>query len=110
MITKSEAEKIAYDHINTPDTYWKEKPEMVIIETEERKENWIVYWTSKLYLETKEVSHALAGNGPILVSKHTGKFEAVGTAPPLNVRIKEAESSLKSSSNQSEQDNPITRP
>ena len=96
MITKSEAEKIAYDHINRPDPYWKEKPEMVITEIEERKENWLFYWTSKLYLETKNISHALAGNGPILVSKSDGGFKAVGTAPPLKERIEEAESSLKS--------------
>ena len=65
----------------------------------ERKENWLFYWNFKAYLETKEFSQTLAGNGPILVSKQTGDFEAVGTAPPLSERIEEAESSMKSRSN-----------
>lgn len=35
----------------------------------ERKTAWVYFYTSKAHLETGDVSHALAGNGPIVVPR-----------------------------------------
>lgn len=94
MITKEQALKIANDFIYEPDDNWPEKPEMLIVDSEERNFGWLFYWTSKRYLETKQTTDSLAGNGPILVSRESGKLETTRTAPPLEDRIAEAERRL----------------
>ena len=48
------------------------------------------YQTSD-FVETGDFTHALAGNGPILVSKLTGTVEVAGTALPVEDYIPEFE-------------------
>ena len=95
MLTEQQAREIAYTHINEPDPHWKEKPEMVITQIQVHELGWLFYWTSSRYLKTQNISDALAGNGPILVSRETGDFEGAGTAPPHEQRIGEAAERLQ---------------
>ncbi|MEZ5454543.1 MAG: YrhB domain-containing protein [Lysobacteraceae bacterium] len=90
MITSERAREICYREINRPDPYWPDKPEMVVTEVEELEAAWVIYYKSSAFLKSRNVSDALAGNGPYVVSKSTGRFAAAGTAPPLKVRIQEA--------------------
>lgn len=94
MITSERAKEICYSEINRPDSYWPDKPEMVVTEVEELGSVWVVYYTSSAYLKSRNVSDALAGNGPYVVSKATGQFSVAGTAAPLDQRIQEAMSRL----------------
>jgi hypothetical protein len=48
------------------------------------------YQTSD-FVATGDFTHALAGNGPILVSKLTGTVEVAGTALPVESYIREFE-------------------
>ena len=48
------------------------------------------YQTSE-FVATGEFAHALAGNGPILVSKVTGTVEVAGTALPVEDYLREFE-------------------
>lgn len=48
------------------------------------------YQTSD-FVATGDITHALAGNGPILVSKLTGTVEVAGTALPIEDYIREFE-------------------
>lgn len=48
------------------------------------------YQTSD-FVATGDFTHALAGNGPILVSKLTGTVEVAGTALPVEDYIREFE-------------------
>lgn len=48
------------------------------------------YQTSD-FVATGDFTHALAGNGPILVSKLTGAVEVAGTALPVEDYIREFE-------------------
>lgn len=48
------------------------------------------YQTSD-FVTTGDFTHALAGNGPILVNKLTGTVEVVGTALPVEDYIREFE-------------------
>jgi hypothetical protein len=43
------------------------------------------------YMTTRDVTHALAGNGPILVSKLTGAVEVAGTTFPIEDCVREFE-------------------
>jgi hypothetical protein len=68
---------------------------MVITEVEDRPSVWVCFYTSSAYIKSKNISDALAGNGPIVVSKLTGRFVAAGSAAPIENRIQEAILALK---------------
>jgi len=95
MVTEDQARQVATDFINQDDPHWPSKPVMVITGVEEVPLGWLFYWNSSDYLATKDTIHALAGNGPVYVSRATGDFEIVETVPPLRKRIQEAEQRLK---------------
>lgn len=38
---------------------------------EDAGDDWRVFYNSRIFLEINEVGHALAGNLPLLVNKHT---------------------------------------
>ncbi|MCR1004981.1 MAG: YrhB family protein [Stenotrophomonas maltophilia] len=45
-------------------------------------EGWLFCFQSLRYLQSGEISDALAGNGPIFVDRHTGEQHALGTSYP----------------------------
>jgi hypothetical protein len=94
-ITKQQAEKLVYERINTPRPDWPDMPEMIILHTEERQSGFLVYWTSRLWRETGDIRHAVAGNGPYLVCKKDGTLFEVGSRPPIEERILDAERRLR---------------
>ncbi|MGE8285149.1 MAG: YrhB domain-containing protein [Stenotrophomonas lactitubi] len=53
---------------------------VVITHEHEVVEGWLFYFQSLRYLQSGEISDALAGNGPIFVDRHTGEQHALGTA------------------------------
>jgi len=55
--------------------------------TIERYWGWVFFYTSKLWLETREVRYALAGNAPILIEKESGTMHVLGTAHPVEAYI-----------------------
>jgi Immunity protein 35 len=95
MITQEQAEQLVYERVNRPDPAWPDKPEMIITRTEERALGWVVYWTSRPWHETRDFRHAIAGNGPYLVSREGGTLFETGTAPPIEERILAAERRLQ---------------
>ncbi|GAA0695029.1 hypothetical protein ISN75_04440 [Dyella marensis] len=94
LISEKQASEICYRNINLPRPDWPDKPEFVVVRVDERERTWVVYYQTKLWAVTRNVSHALAGNGPYLVSKATGEFEVAGSYPPLSDRLEEAEERL----------------
>jgi hypothetical protein len=59
--------------------------ELVMLDsnTLEREFGWVFFYNSKLYVETGDISHALAGNAPIVVTSIDGRIHVTGTARPL---------------------------
>ena len=96
MVTEDQARQIAADFINQTDPHWTNKPVMVVTGAEEAHLGWLFCWNSSDYLATKDIACALAGNGPVYVSRVTGDIEILETVPPLGKRIQEAEQRLKS--------------
>jgi hypothetical protein len=52
---------------------------------------WIFFYTSREYLETREISAMVTGNGPIIVEKSDGSITQLGTARPFEDYLKEYE-------------------
>jgi hypothetical protein len=96
LIDLLEAKKLVYREINEPDLSWPDKPEMIILDelTVEKDYGWVFYWTSRPWRETGDFQFAIAGNGPILVSRETGAIYSCGTSAPIEDRIKEQEQLL----------------
>ncbi|HEY6033427.1 MAG TPA: YrhB domain-containing protein, partial [Kofleriaceae bacterium] len=43
---------------------------------------WVFFYNSKLFLETRDIRHGIAGNGPLVVLASTGELVMLGTARP----------------------------
>jgi Immunity protein 35 len=41
---------------------------------------WVFFYNSRRYLETRDILHAIAGNGPVVVLADTGEVVTLGTA------------------------------
>lgn len=54
---------------------------VAITHEHEMVEGWLFCFQSLRYLQSGEISDALAGNGPIFVDRHTGEQHALGTTP-----------------------------
>ena len=67
--------------------------DLVLLEesTRECQGGWVFFYDSRQYVETGSISHALAGNAPIIVSKRTGEVSVTGTARPVEDYIREFE-------------------
>ncbi len=90
MIDPLEAKAIVYRRINEPDLSWPDKPEMIILDehTVEKDYVGVFYWTSSPWHETGDIQFAIAGNGPMLVSRETGAIYHCGTAAPIENGLK----------------------
>jgi hypothetical protein len=62
--------------------------------TLERPFGWVFFYQSKDYLQTGHHLDQLAGNAPLIVNRHTGKFIHTGTAQPVEAYILLCEASL----------------
>lgn len=80
-ISEKQASEIFYRNINQPRPGWPDQPEFVVAQMDEREPTWVVYYQSKLLVVAGDISHALAGNGPYLVSQMTGEFEIAESYP-----------------------------
>ena len=77
-------------------TYPDDPIDLVIVDesTIEKEWGWIFFYNSERYLTTGEISHALAGNAPYIVNRHTGEMRSTGTAYPIEHYIAEYEREL----------------
>src|SRR5260370_41602885 len=64
---------------------------LIIVKHIERPYGWVFFYTSEKYWETKDFTHAVVGNGPIIFDRRTGKLHQLGTATPPDEQICEWE-------------------
>jgi hypothetical protein len=57
--------------------------------TREEPSCWVFFYNSRAYIETGSFSHALAGNGPIVVDKDTGALHELVTARSVDEQLEE---------------------
>jgi len=62
--------------------------------TQEYSWGWVVFYRSRKYVESNDFRHALVGNSPYIVNKHSGDLEVTGTALSLEEYIREYEAKI----------------
>ena len=94
MLSLSQARAMVEDILRKMDEF--EPGELVVLghETIERPSLWVFFYTSRLYLETGDLSHALAGNAPYIVNRLTGEITGTGTAYPVDYYVSRYEAGL----------------
>jgi hypothetical protein len=68
-VTREEAQRLALDWLTNDE--W----EPAVTKVEDAGDAWRIFYNNRVYVETRAVSHALAGNLPVLVDKGTGTIE-----------------------------------
>ena len=91
MLTFQEAKQIAEVQINQQ--RFADNDSLIIIEEGiiEKEYAWIFSYTSKKYWETKDMNYAIAGNGPLFVSKLDGQISTYRTGLTVDGMIEEHE-------------------
>jgi hypothetical protein len=89
MLTREGAHRLVADRISAVGADIGEGDELVILEesTIERQWGWVVFYTSRLWLETQDLRFALAGNAPFLVERSTGLVLELGTSQSVEQYI-----------------------
>ena len=77
VISRDDARKLVEAHLASPDIIVSEQP---IVEGDF---GWVFGYQSEAFVRTRDVRHALAGNGPILVERVAGRLIAFGSAMPV---------------------------
>ena len=95
MLTKSQARARAKQEILTRCA--EVDPKIVDENTLDYEWGWAFFYNSREYLETGNISSALAGNGALLVNKYTGDIATTGTGRPLAEYVQEYEEQLRDS-------------
>lgn len=93
MTTKEQAREIALAHARAAAIDLPDGDELVIADesTIERSWGWVFFYSSKLWLQTREARFALAGNAPLIVARETGRVTETGTALPISAYIEQYE-------------------
>ena len=88
MITKDDAQTIAQRFLE--EEVQKRLPEEVVLSgVEEYPTCWVFGYNTRTYVETKALSHALAGNGPIIVNRQSGRVRQGTSARPVEEQLDE---------------------
>ena len=62
----------------------KEKIKLIISHIEENEYGWRFYWSSNIYIETKNEDYGLIGNTPIIIDKENGSVYGTRIDYPKN--------------------------
>lgn len=61
--------------------------EIATVEPTEYPTCWVVGWNTVAFIQTREVGHALAGNGPVIVNRRTGVARWGVSALPIEEQL-----------------------
>ena len=86
-ISFDEARKIAQDYLEKI----TRRHALVLLDRLTREEDfgWVFFYNSKLFVETRDINHALGGNAPIIVNRVDGSLYETGTAHSIDYYILE---------------------
>jgi hypothetical protein len=81
MITRDEARQLVVEHVGRPEWLEPEDDWIVVDEaTIEKPWGCVFFHTSRLWRETGDIRHAVAGNAPLIVEREGGRILQTGTA------------------------------
>ena len=92
MITAEAARVIADSYLATIGE--RIRTDLAINESATREEPWcwVFFYNSAVYLETGSFSHALTGNGPIVVEKENGTIHELNSGLSIEDQLADLES------------------
>lgn len=90
-MTEADARKIVRAFIDTLERYSQGGLEIVDSATIEKPYGWIYFYNSRRFLETRDMIHGIAGNGPLVVLAASGEVVTLGTARRSEDAIREFE-------------------
>lgn len=88
MITQEEAQARAEALLDSEVRPWMD--DEVVIDssaTMTAGTSWLFFYNTRAYLETKSMAHALAGNGPVIVSAQDGGAKLASSATPWEEQV-----------------------
>ena len=74
MLTREAAEKLVLEHVTGP----LNRDTVCITEVLERPFGWVFYYDSKRFIQTGDDKHAMLGNFPVLVDRHSCTLHSTG--------------------------------
>lgn len=83
MITYDEARRRAEELLDAEVRPWIE--DEVVIDLSANMQaagSWVFFYNTRVYVETRSTAHALAGNGPVIVSGDDGRARVASSATP----------------------------
>lgn len=87
MLTLEDATLIACKYIKEK----LERPSLPLTllrdSTQEHPFGWVFFYTSQLYAVTRDPNHAIGGNAPLLVERHSGRVFLTGTAKTIDTYV-----------------------
>jgi hypothetical protein len=86
MISKAEARRIAEDFICN-ELRPPAGDDLVICDVEEFSMCWVATYNSRRFLDTENISCALAGNGPLIINKRAGTIRVGSTSQPVEEQL-----------------------
>ncbi|WP_400190999.1 YrhB domain-containing protein [Hymenobacter sp. B81] len=97
MLTFEEARAIAQGKIDGLNANPNNDPDVVTDcvlvdeKTISKPYGWVFFYNSKCFLETEDISVAMAGNAPFIVNKYDGAVTVTGTAYQIGYYLTEYE-------------------
>jgi immunity protein 35 of polymorphic toxin system len=99
MTTLEEAKQLAHEHIKPyQDSIREEFPNdtLELEHTTEFDEGWLFFFSSKLFLETRNIIYRSMGLGPVIVGKENGEIYQAGSGGNEELWIEEFKEFLQS--------------
>ena len=88
MITLEEAKELAEKLLDAQVRPWVDQEIAIDASaTAHVASHWVFFYNTRAYYETKSAVHALAGNGPVLVSAEDGGARLASSAMPWQEQI-----------------------
>ena len=98
MLSRDEARALVVAEVSRPPKYPSPgaATDLVVVDedTIEKDWGWVFFYTSQRYLETRNITEAIAGNPPYIVNRHTGEVRVTGTGQPTEHYIAQYEIEL----------------
>jgi len=88
MITFDDAKTRAEELLDAEVRPWVDDEVVIDASVTVRAESyWVFFYNTRAYFETRSMVHALAGNGPVIVSAHDGRARLASSAKPWEDQV-----------------------
>lgn len=87
MMDKAKASEIAMKRLSGMEP--EVGASLVLTEVREFEFGWLFFYNSKAYVDSGDISDALAGNAAFLIDSNAGDIHVLGTANPIEFYLRD---------------------